>query len=81
MDLYAEWCGPCKQLTPRLEERVKKMEGVKMVKIDIDKCPQIASALQVKSVPTVYLVFQGQAVDGFNGNVPDAEMDRFFKTI
>ena len=52
-----------------------------MVKIDIDKCSQIASALQVKSVPTVYLVFQGQAVDGFNGNVPDAELDRFFKSI
>lgn len=81
VDLYADWCGPCKKLTPRLEERVKEMEGVKMVKINIDKCAEIATALKVKSVPTVYLVFQGQAVDGFQGNVDDAELNKFFKTI
>ena len=57
------------------------MEGIKMLKINIDKCPQIATALQVKTVPTVYLVFQGQAVDGFQGNIADPELDRFFQTI
>ncbi len=47
------------------------MEKVKMIKVNIDKCPEIAHALQVKSVPTVYLLFQGQAVDRIQGNVSD----------
>lgn len=81
MDLYADWCGPCKQLTPRLIERIQKSGKAKLVKVNIDTCPQIAQALQVKSVPTVYLLYKGQAVDGFQGNASDAELDRFFGTI
>lgn len=57
------------------------MEGVKMIKVNIDKCPEIAQALQVKSVPTVYMIYQGQAVDKIQGNVDDAKINKFFETI
>lgn len=52
-----------------------------MIKVNIDKCPEIAHALQVKSVPTVYLLFQGQAVDRIQGNVSDQQLDKFFGNI
>lgn len=78
VDLYAEWCDPCKKLAPRLEKRVREAGNVKLVKVDIDKFPQIAQALQVKSVPTVYLIYGNQAVDGFQGAIDDQGLDRFF---
>ena len=79
--MYADWCEPCKKLTPKLEERVKEATNVRLLKVNIDKFPQIAQALQVKSVPTVYLIYGKQAVDGFQGAVPDEELDRFFSSI
>lgn len=81
VDLYAEWCDPCKKLAPRLEKRVREAGNVKLVKVDIDKFPQIAQALQVKSVPTVYLIYGNQAVDGFQGAIDDQGLDRFFQSI
>lgn len=81
LDLYADWCEPCKKLTPKLESRVNSLENVKLVKINIDKCPEVAHSLQVKSVPTVYLIYQGQAIDRIQGNVGDQELDKFFGNI
>lgn len=52
-----------------------------MLKINIDKCPEIAQALKVKTVPTVYLIYQGQAVDRFEGNVGEPEFNKFFETL
>lgn len=60
---------------------MSKLENVRMVKVNIDKCPEIAHALQVKSVPTVYLLYQGQAVDRIQGNVGDGELEKFFGGI
>jgi len=72
IDFYADWCEPCKKLTPRLEEKVKKAEGkLKLLKINIDKFGQIANIFQIKSVPTVYLVYGGKAVDAFTGDISD----------
>lgn len=51
------------------------------MKVNIDKCTEIAHALQVKSVPTVYLLYMGQAVDGFQGDVSDDQLNKFFETI
>jgi len=72
IDFYADWCQPCKKLTPRLEERVKKAGGkIKLLKINIDKFGQIANVFKVKAVPTVFLIYGGKSVDAFSGDLND----------
>lgn len=64
LDFWAEWCGPCKALTPLLEKVAAEYadKGVVLAKVNVDEEPFIASQFQVKSIPTVYAMFQGQPV-------------------
>ncbi|MFZ2996127.1 tetratricopeptide repeat protein [Sphingobium sp.] len=64
VDFWAEWCGPCKQLTPVIEKVCADYaaKGVTLVKVNVDENPFIASQFRVQSIPTVYAVFQGQPV-------------------
>ncbi len=64
LDFWAEWCGPCKALTPLLEKVCADYadKGVVLAKVNVDEDPFIAGQFQVKSIPTVYAVFQGQPV-------------------
>ncbi|MEX2659695.1 MAG: thioredoxin [Acidimicrobiales bacterium] len=72
VDLWAPWCGPCKQLTPTLEKVVGATGGqVVLAKVNIDENPAVAQAFQVQSIPAVFALKDGQVVDSFLGAVPE----------
>ncbi|NGX47219.1 MAG: Thioredoxin [Chlamydiae bacterium] len=63
VDFYADWCGPCRMLTPVLEELVKELDGkARIAKIDIDKAQNTASSFQVTSIPTLILFKDGKEI-------------------
>jgi thioredoxin 1 len=65
VDFYADWCGPCKQLAPTLDELSKEVE---IVKIDVDKNPNDAGSMGVMSIPTLVLFKDGEPIDKLVGN-------------
>ena len=70
IDFHATWCGPCKVLSPILEELDDELEGVEFVKLDVDQHPQIAGQNQVMGVPTVVILKDGEVKDRFVGVQP-----------
>lgn len=75
LDLWAEWCQPCKQLTPILESLANEGNGAwVLAKIDVDANPGIAQALRVQGIPAVKAVFQGQLVAEFSGALPESQV-------
>ncbi len=73
VDFWADWCGPCKQLTPVIEQVVRSYGGkVKLAKLNVDQHPAISGQLRIQSLPTVYAFANGQPVDGFAGAQPES---------
>ena len=70
IDLYADWCGPCKMLAPILSELEREYENVKFGKINVDNEPELAAAFKVKSIPMVALVKDNTFLDFSVGYVP-----------
>ena len=82
MDLWAEWCGPCKQLSPVLEKLAAEAGGQWILaKVDVDANPQLSAALQVQSIPMVVAVIGGQLVDGFLGAMPEAQVRQWIGQV
>jgi len=82
VDLWAEWCGPCKTLGPILEKVAGERDGAFLLaKLDVDANPSVASAFGVQSIPTVVAFRDGEAVTGFVGAYPEPEVNRFVDSI
>ncbi|MEM8572580.1 MAG: thioredoxin [Pseudomonadota bacterium] len=82
VDFWAPWCGPCKTLTPALEQAVTEAKGkVKLVKVDVDQNQRIAAQLQVQSIPAVFAFVNGQPVDGFMGAQQPSQIKAFIDRL
>jgi putative thioredoxin len=78
VDLWAPWCGPCRQLGPIIEKVVADTEGkVDLVKVNVDENPGISQAFQVQSIPAVYAIKDGAVVDNFIGAQGEAQVKAF----
>jgi putative thioredoxin len=82
IDLWAEWCEPCKQLSPVLEKLAQEAAGDwVLAKVDVDANQRLAQALQVQSIPMVVAVIGGQLVDGFLGALPEAQVKQWIDQV
>ncbi len=82
IDFWAEWCGPCRQLTPVLEKSVRNAKGkVKLVKMNIDQHPAIPGQMGIQSIPAVIAFVNGQPADGFMGAIPESQVNAFIEKL
>lgn len=82
VDLWAEWCGPCKQLSPIIEKVVTELGGrVVLAKIDVDANPQLAQGFRAQSIPMVVALLAGQPVPMFSGAVPEQQVRDVFAQL
>jgi putative thioredoxin len=78
VDLWADWCGPCRTLGPMLERAVAATDGaVELAKVDVDRNPHVAAAFAVQSIPAVFAIRDGKVVDSFVGAVPERTVQEF----
>ena len=82
IDFWADWCGPCKQLSPVLE-RLAVADGGRwlLAKIDLDANPRLGQAFQVQSIPAVFAVVKGQPVPLFQGAIPEAQVRQYIDEL
>lgn len=82
VDLWATWCGPCKQLSPVLERLAQEAGGAwVLAKVDVDANPRIAQLFQVQSVPMVIAIAGGQPVDAFSGALPEPQIRQWIDEL
>lgn len=77
VDFYATWCGPCRMMSPVVDELSKEYSGkVKVVRLDVDQNPQVASAYGVTAIPTIAIFKNGHAVDATTGVVSKSQLQQ-----
>lgn len=80
VDFYADWCMPCKMLSPILEELSEEIDDVKIVKVNTDKNQELASSFGIMSIPTLLFVKDGKVIDTLVGMRPKEDLERVIKS-
>lgn len=82
VDLWAEWCGPCRTLGPIIEKVVADTDGrVELAKVNVDENPMVSQAFKVQSIPAVYAIVDGRPVDQFLGARPESDVAAFVNKL
>lgn len=82
VDLWAPWCGPCRQLGPIIEQAVAATDGsVELAKVNVDENPQVSQVFQVQGIPAVYAMVDGQVADGFVGAQGQVAVTEFIEKL
>lgn len=81
VDFYADWCGPCQMMAPIIEQVNVQMQQLRVVKIDTDKYPEIASKHHIHALPTLVLFKQGKPVDRIEGVMPAEQLIKRLQTL
>ena len=74
LDFFAVWCGPCKMISPILEEIAEEREDIKVCKVNVDEEPELASQYQVMSIPTLFVIKDGEVTNQSLGAKPKAQI-------
>ena len=74
LDFFAVWCGPCKMISPILEEIAEEREDIKVCKVNVDEEPELASQYQVMSIPTLFVIKNGEITNQSMGAKPKAQI-------
>ena len=81
VDFWAEWCGPCKQIGPVLEELSSEMEGkVKIAKVDVDSNPNTAASMGVRGIPALFIFKDGEVISNRAGAAPKAALQSWIES-